>query len=173
MCLHDHGDGKAALWNPSTRKFKILPPSKARHPPFPGYSSFKCVGFKYDSKTDDYKVNQFITLVYLDNEFVYPPEFSSQVDLVGPEKSYELWVMNGAWTKQFSVESISGVQNLLGSRKNGELFFRGSSHELLLFEPSTRELKKLGINAYQDATCFVAYVESLVPINEDQSMMNI
>ncbi|KAK9031324.1 hypothetical protein V6N11_032708 [Hibiscus sabdariffa] len=73
-----------------------------------------------------------------------------------------------------SIESISGVQNLLGFWKNGELFFRGSSHELLLFEPSTRDLKKLGINANQEMRCgFVAYVESLVPINEDQSMMNI
>ncbi|GMI93367.1 hypothetical protein like AT3G06240 [Hibiscus trionum] len=255
LCLYDHGDGKAALWNPSTGEFKILPRSSSRRPPFPGYTSFKCVGFGYDSKTDDYKVIHFITLVYIDNEFMYPHEFRSRVELyslrsdswkeissvpkacpfsnylcsicidgicyweamteyhrdnlilsfdmvsetfstlhfpdfggsleqynvqllefngslgviVHPrletEKSFDLWVMNGAWTKQFSIESISGVKKLLGFWKNGELFYRGSSDELLLFEPSTQELKKLGINAYPDATCLVAYVESLVPIN--------
>ncbi|KAK8664808.1 hypothetical protein V6N13_084581 [Hibiscus sabdariffa] len=103
MCLYDHGDGKAALWNPSTRKFKILPRSSAQCPPFPGYTSFKCVGFGYDSKTDDYKVIQFVTLVYI--ECVYPPEFWSQVEL------YSL--RSDSWKEISSVPNACPFSNYL------------------------------------------------------------
>ncbi|MBA0812781.1 hypothetical protein Gohar_026719 [Gossypium harknessii] len=83
----------------------------------------------------------------------------------GTDKSFDLWVMNGSWTKQFSIESLLGVERPLGFWKNGELFLESSDHELVLFDPSTRELKNLGIHAYQETMQIIAYVESLVPIN--------
>ncbi|KAK8556461.1 hypothetical protein V6N12_002863 [Hibiscus sabdariffa] len=59
------------------------------------------------------------------------------------ETSFDLWVMNESWTKQFSIKSVPGVEKLLGFWKNGELFIESSDHELVLFDPSTRELKNL------------------------------
>ncbi|XP_039033116.1 putative F-box protein At4g38870 [Hibiscus syriacus] len=40
--------------------------------------------------------------------------------LLGTDKSFYLWVMNGSWTKQFSIESVFGVKRLLRFWKNGE-----------------------------------------------------
>ncbi|KAL4367511.1 hypothetical protein GQ457_05G034640 [Hibiscus cannabinus] len=87
---------------------------------------------------------------------VYPSE--------GTLKSFDLWVMNGFWTKQFSIESVPGVERPLGFWKNGELLLDSSDNELVLFDPSTREFKNLGIHSYKEPL-MVAYVESLVPIN--------
>ncbi|KAK8663591.1 hypothetical protein V6N13_083403 [Hibiscus sabdariffa] len=78
----------------------------------------------------------------------------------GIETSFDTWVMNESWTKQFSIESVPGVEMLLGFWKNGEFFI-----ELVLFDPSTRELKNLGIHASKWTMQITAYVESLVPIN--------
>ncbi|XVF69224.1 hypothetical protein PTKIN_Ptkin11bG0063800 [Pterospermum kingtungense] len=84
----------------------------------------------------------------------------------GTEKFFDIWVMmSGSWTKQFSVESVSGVEWPLGFCKNGELFLAGSNNELLLFDPASRELKNLGVHAPRNAFQLIAYVESLVPIN--------
>ncbi|XP_040934154.1 uncharacterized protein [Gossypium hirsutum] len=93
---------------------------------------------------------------------VYPVE--------GIDKSFDLWVINGGvWTKQFSIESIPGVVNPLGFWKNDELFLLNTNYEVVLFDPSTHELKVLGINTYLDHhreyVSLFFYVESLVPIN--------
>ncbi|KAK8664354.1 hypothetical protein V6N13_084147 [Hibiscus sabdariffa] len=88
---------------------------------------------------------------------IYPVE--------GTEKSFDLWVMNESWTKQFSIESVPGVEMLLGFWKTGELFIQSLDHQLVLFDPSTRELKNLGIYAPKWSMQITAYVESLVPIN--------
>ncbi|KAL4376371.1 hypothetical protein GQ457_02G038630 [Hibiscus cannabinus] len=85
----------------------------------------------------------------------------------GPEKSFDLWVMNGAytWTKQLCIEPIPGVETPLGFWKNGDLFLETSDHQLALFHHHTGELKTLGINTFLGSMCVVAYAESLVPIN--------
>ncbi|XP_022756008.1 F-box/kelch-repeat protein At3g06240-like isoform X1 [Durio zibethinus] len=251
LCLHDAG--KVALWNPSTREFKILPQSSVQRPSSVDSTSFGCLGFGFDSKTDDYKVVRFVTNYFKENEEEgFLPDWNHQVELYslkndswkeisvpeahpygsplfnnyingfyywqatgdsdyrilsfdmanenfatlplpkfggslaqyylqlldfngllgaivypreGTEKSFDLWVMNGSWTRQFSIESVSGVERPLGFWKNGELFLEGSNHELVLFDPATRELKNLGIHAYQNTMQLIPYVESLVPIN--------
>ena len=73
--------------------------------------------------------------------------------------------MGYAWSRKFSIESVSGVERPLGFWENGELFLEGLNHQLLLFDPANGELKNLGIHAYQETMQLVAYVESLVPIN--------
>ncbi|MBA0665423.1 hypothetical protein Goklo_005278 [Gossypium klotzschianum] len=50
---------KATIWNPSTREFKILPPSSVQRPTYLGHT-YACVyfnhgAFVFDSKADDYK----------------------------------------------------------------------------------------------------------------------
>ncbi|KAK8497430.1 hypothetical protein V6N12_016956 [Hibiscus sabdariffa] len=209
------------------KEFRILPQSSIQRPTSLDYivdTSLDCVGFCYDSQTDDYKVLRFVT-----NSFSYDYYggiyYTGQVDLyslkgnswkeisdpgvnvqpsaefdvyvdrfcywlsfdmdnerfstlplsefdVGLEqhnllplnyngllggiyypregtlKSFDLWIMSRSWTKQFNIESVSGVERLLGFWKNGELFLESSDDELVLFDPSTRELKNLGIHSY-------------------------
>ncbi|XVF79255.1 hypothetical protein PTKIN_Ptkin14bG0206500 [Pterospermum kingtungense] len=84
----------------------------------------------------------------------------------GDEKSFDLWVMNnGLWTREFSIGPISGVHMPLGFSENGELFLEGSNRELLLFDPTTRATKNLGIHDHPEVMRLIAYVESLVPLN--------
>ncbi|KAL4379331.1 hypothetical protein GQ457_02G038610 [Hibiscus cannabinus] len=85
----------------------------------------------------------------------------------GPEKSFDLWVMNGAytWTKQLCIESISGAENPLGFWKNGDLFLETSDHQLVLFDHHAGEVKGLGVKTFVGSMSVVAYAESLVPIN--------
>ncbi|KAK8654652.1 hypothetical protein V6N13_107259 [Hibiscus sabdariffa] len=216
LCLHDVDD-KVALWNPSTREFKILPQSSIQCPPSANID-FGCSGFGYDSQTDDYKVVRFAAIYFGGHDEHYngyvefdrnekvelyslrsdswkeisypevtaydPLLFNTYVngfsywralghydyailsfDMEGTEKSFDLWVVNGSWTKQFTIDSVPGVERVLGFWKNGELFLESSDHELVLFDPSTRELKNLGIHAYMGTMHISAYVENLVPIN--------
>ncbi|MBA0786308.1 hypothetical protein Gotri_027064, partial [Gossypium trilobum] len=262
-----------AIWNPSTREFKILPPSSVQCPPY--FSSiqegcltlvdvsFSHAAFGFDSKTDDYKVVRFVALTFINSEEEH--HFESQVELysfrsdswkeipspdytpthlflgnnyidgicywkteclafhdfIGPilsfdmanEKfsilsipefigpfskcyfnllvfngslgvitygsngigmSFDLWITSeGVWTKQISIKSISGAVYPLGFGKNDELFLRNTNNEVLLFDPSTQELKKLEINIYLDNFLYSisllhVYVESLVRINRIQ-----
>ncbi|TYI62871.1 hypothetical protein E1A91_D10G277800v1 [Gossypium mustelinum] len=267
FCLHSAlmDDTKVAIWNPSTREFKILPPSSVQRPTYPGLSCkhvfFDCGAFEFDFKTDDYKFIRFVTLCYVDSECGIESPEVSQVELYslkcdswkeipspnyspldyclsnncldgicywiiatgnspyekvmilsfdmanekfsvspilefvgffskininvlvfngsvgvlvypveGIDKSFDLWVMNGEeWTKQFSIESIPGVVDPLGFWKNNELFLLNTNYEVVLFDPSTQELKVLGINSYLDHhreyVSLFFYVESLVSIN--------
>ncbi|KAA3481918.1 F-box protein CPR30-like [Gossypium australe] len=92
LCLHDPLEDKAAIWNPSTREFKILPPSSIQRPPY--FSpfeetylslddvSFNNAAFGFDSKTDDYKVIRFVSLTFVNSEEEYShPHFLHQVEL--------------------------------------------------------------------------------------------
>ncbi|KAH1045518.1 hypothetical protein J1N35_036302 [Gossypium stocksii] len=268
FCLHSSCmvDTKVAIWNPSTREFKILPPSSVQRPTYPGLTcdlvSFDCGAFEFDFKTDDYKFIRFVTLCFVDSETgiesndevsqveLYSLKFDSWKEIPSPnyrpfdsylsnncldgicywkilmgnspyekvmilsfdmanekfsvspilefvgfvsktnvrvlvfngsvgvlvypvegiDKSFDLWVMNGGvWTKQFSIESIPGVVNPLGFWKTDELFLLNTNYEVVLFDPSTQELKVLGINTYLDHereyVSLFFYVESLVSIN--------
>ncbi|KAK8510450.1 hypothetical protein V6N13_100473 [Hibiscus sabdariffa] len=245
---------KIGLWNPSTRQFKIFPKSSIERPPSADSTSFECLGFGYDSLTDDYKVIRFVsnsfeyefdgmsfyshTIVQVDlyslksnswkelpdpgvgawyaftfnnyiNGFYYwpateasghvilsfdmvnerfstlpLPEFDgglaqNYLELVdfkgslgaivypreGTLKSVHVWVMSGSWTKQHSFESVPGVERPLGFWENGKVFLESSDHELVLFDPSTRELQNLGVDAYPKKMQIIVYVETLVPLN--------
>ncbi|TYH00486.1 hypothetical protein ES288_A10G280900v1 [Gossypium darwinii] len=92
LCLHDPSTDKAAIWNPSTREFKIVPPSSIQRPPYFSsfgkgyltldYVSFNNAAFGFDSKTDDYKVIRFVSLTFVNREEEYPyPHFMHQVEL--------------------------------------------------------------------------------------------
>ncbi|MBA0672007.1 hypothetical protein Goklo_007364, partial [Gossypium klotzschianum] len=170
-------DTEVAIWNPSTREFKILPPSSVQRPTYPGltcdFVHFDYGAFGFDSKTDDYKFILFVTLSFVGsecetssgNEFVgfYPQNdilevlvFNGSLGVITKtveriDMSFDLWVMNGeVWTKQFSIESIPGIVRPLGFWENGEMFLLNTNYEVVLFDPSTQELKVLGMNTYLD-----------------------
>ncbi|KAL4355101.1 hypothetical protein GQ457_06G000800 [Hibiscus cannabinus] len=231
-----------ALWNPSTRQFKILPQSSVQRPPA-DFTRFFRVGFGYDSQTYDYKVLRFVSN-RSKNEYGAYSDGTNQVDLYSlkgnsgkeissPEVSawgrarfqmllvfaaffhliwlmkgfqfyrylnfmgefveyeplllningllgaiifsrswedsmVEIWVMSGSWTKLSIIECVFGFGIPLGFWKNGELFFESTDRELVLFDPSTRELKNLGIHArcmYHGSMEIISYAESLVTFN--------
>ncbi|KAG4181440.1 hypothetical protein ERO13_A10G227233v2 [Gossypium hirsutum] len=92
LCLLDSSTDKAAIWNPSTREFKILPPSSIQRPPY--FSpfeetyltldnvSFDNAAFGFDSKNDDYKVIRFVDLTFVNSEEEHPhPHFMDPVEL--------------------------------------------------------------------------------------------
>nr|KJB74113.1 hypothetical protein B456_011G273600 [Gossypium raimondii] len=74
FCLHSPcmDDTEVAIWNPSGREFKILPPSSVQRLTYPGltcdFVHFDCGAFEFDSKTDDYKIIRFVTLSFVDSE---------------------------------------------------------------------------------------------------------
>ncbi|TYH00491.1 hypothetical protein ES288_A10G281400v1 [Gossypium darwinii] len=82
MCFLDPLKDKAAIWNPSTREFKILPPSSIQCPSY--FSPFEetyltlddvefyHAAFGFDSKTDDYKVIRFVSLTFVNSEEEHP-----------------------------------------------------------------------------------------------------
>ncbi|KAL4388866.1 hypothetical protein GQ457_09G013450 [Hibiscus cannabinus] len=49
----------------------------------------------------------------------------------GIEKSFDLWVMNESWTKQFSIESVPGVEMLLGFWKKWGIVWLGRTQAKL------------------------------------------
>ncbi|OMO67795.1 hypothetical protein CCACVL1_20309 [Corchorus capsularis] len=61
FCLRDFSrQGRDGLWNPSTREFKLIPPSTVEsHSPRVVRSNW--VGFGFDSVGDDYKVLRYVT----------------------------------------------------------------------------------------------------------------
>ncbi|PPD70859.1 hypothetical protein GOBAR_DD32269 [Gossypium barbadense] len=229
LCLQEPSTDKAALWNPSTREFKILPPSSIQRPPYLSpmeeeqryaYPHYEFQVELYSSRSDSWKeipcplytptdlilgnnyvdgicywktmteaylglillfdlANQKFSILpfpeitgsclhYYDNILMFNGSLSVIVCLLeGTGMSFDLWVTSeGVWTKQFSIESISGVLHPLGFGKNGELFLRDTNNEIVLFDLSTQELKELEINTYldhfQESISLHAYVESLM-----------
>ncbi|OMO83226.1 hypothetical protein COLO4_22628 [Corchorus olitorius] len=70
-----------ALWNASTREFKSIPPSTAKRPTNVQSPMSHCVGFGFDSITDDYKVDRFVTSHFKDIGAELHSNWVSQVEL--------------------------------------------------------------------------------------------
>ncbi|OMO83245.1 hypothetical protein COLO4_22623 [Corchorus olitorius] len=64
LCLYNAVN--VALWNPSTREFKTIPPSTIKRPAGVHSIEFQCLGFGFDSVTDDYKVVRFVSNYFED-----------------------------------------------------------------------------------------------------------
>ncbi|TYJ16416.1 hypothetical protein E1A91_A10G251900v1 [Gossypium mustelinum] len=87
FCLHSScmEDTEVAIWNPSTREFKILPPSSVQRPTYPGLTCdlvvFDCGAFEFDFKADDYKFIRFVTFLFVDSECgIESPDDVTQVE---------------------------------------------------------------------------------------------
>ncbi|XP_039005110.1 F-box/kelch-repeat protein At3g23880-like [Hibiscus syriacus] len=90
----------------------------------------------------------------------------------GSEKSFDLWVMNGCWSKQFSIESVRGVERPLWFWKNGELFLASSDHELMMFPP--HESLKIWVSMLMKDQCkLLLMLRASFHSVEDQSMRNV
>ncbi|XP_038725472.1 F-box/kelch-repeat protein At3g06240-like [Tripterygium wilfordii] len=101
----------------------------------------------------------------------------------GPERLVDKWVMiergvKESWVKQASIGPVPGVERPLGFLKNGGLFLEDLEGQLVLYDPSSQQLKNLQPRGGKDSLQVVNYVESLVPINgrhedEDEPFVRI
>ncbi|MBA0636272.1 hypothetical protein Godav_000108, partial [Gossypium davidsonii] len=122
------------LYSLKCDSWKEIPSSNYR--PFDLY--FKFVGF--------YPQNDILEVLVFNGSLGVITKTVERIDM-----SFDLWVMNGeVWTKQFSIESIPGIVRPLGFWENGEMFLLNTNYEVVLFDPSTQELKVLGMNTYLD-----------------------
>ncbi|PIN17447.1 hypothetical protein CDL12_09888 [Handroanthus impetiginosus] len=100
VCLYGFPDN-IALWNPSIRDFKILPPSLVLRPPNSRIRGGD-LGFGFDSITQDFKVLQILFCVSIDCYLIYQVEMYSsktnswrKYENIVPAKImyYNLWSM--------------------------------------------------------------------------------
>ncbi|XP_059670657.1 putative F-box protein At1g32420 [Cornus florida] len=79
------------------------------------------------------------------------------------EKHFDIWVMEeyGCWTKQLTIGPLLDVEWPLGFWKNGELFLKTGTEDLVLYDQNTREIKNL---QHHECDIFM-YKESLVSVS--------
>lgn len=86
------------------------------------------------------------------------------------DKFFDIWVTkelggNGdSWIKLSSIGPLSQVERPLGFW-NGEFMLESSSSELILYDPSSQEIKNLGIQGKRERVEVLVYKESLFSIN--------
>ncbi|GFP81182.1 F-box/kelch-repeat protein at3g06240 [Phtheirospermum japonicum] len=84
---------------------------------------------------------------------------------VAGRKRFDLWVWkNGSWSKVDSF-ALEDVRLPLGLWGRDQCFLEGTNYQLLLFDLTTRVLKPLDIEDYEDTMRLVPFVESTVSIN--------
>ncbi|KAL9461733.1 hypothetical protein AB3S75_004681 [Citrus x aurantiifolia] len=85
------------------------------------------------------------------------------------DSCFEIWTMNdNNWTKKLTLEPLVGTSKPLGFWKNGGFLVETNSDQIILYDPSTEEMKNFGLNSH----CFQVrnYTETLVPIKGDDSL---
>ncbi|CAA0826721.1 Unknown protein [Striga hermonthica] len=141
-----------ALWNPTTREFKILPPAPSSFDKrcmkmFHGY-----FGFGFDSANKDYK----------DTWSLVPGSVSSLND--EKMRTLEIWVWDGSWSlvSNLTVPLFVGLESLVGT---DELIFLDSIRRPMCFDCVTSRLKKIpGLPTSLGAHIF-PFVESYAPLD--------
>nr|WRK57750.1 SLF5 protein [Citrus maxima] len=84
------------------------------------------------------------------------------------ESCFEIWTMkDNKWTKKLTFGPLAGTSKPLGFWKNGNIFVETNYDQIILYDPSTEEMKTFGLNSH----CFQVrnYTETLIPIKGDDS----
>ncbi|GMI79522.1 hypothetical protein like AT3G06240 [Hibiscus trionum] len=123
LCLYTRGEnGQTALWNPSTREFKTLPPSLFQ-PTSPNNNGIECVGFGFDSNIGDYKVIQFVNLA--DPVFAIPDEMGRLPEL---EMKVELYSLKtDSWKEIPCPNARPSCSNSCNNYVNGVCYWGAGS----------------------------------------------
>lgn len=87
-------------------------------------------------------------------------------------KCFHLWEMKeSCWVKRFTVGPFIEAYNPLGLWKNGEIFLESIAGELLLYDPSTQEMRDLGLRGlWFYVHCFQ---ESLLSIKREGKLLEV
>lgn len=84
------------------------------------------------------------------------------------QNSFDIWVMNkGLWTKQSTIDIGLKVYYPIGFFKNGMCFVQQECWGLLFFDPSTKEVRNLGLDDYFLDIDTFGYKESLIALHGD------
>ncbi|GAB4857340.1 hypothetical protein Ancab_015248 [Ancistrocladus abbreviatus] len=83
---------------------------------------------------------------------------------------FEVWLLDQSgvegnrvsWTKKFSVDSIMGVERVIGCWKHGEIIAEDANGGLVLFDPSPKSIKDIPTTGSWGFLEVYGYTESLV-----------
>ncbi|KAL9464645.1 hypothetical protein AB3S75_002282 [Citrus x aurantiifolia] len=85
------------------------------------------------------------------------------------EICFEIWTMKDKnWMKKLTVRPFLGISKPLGFWKSGGFFVETLSDQMILYDPSTEEMKTFGLNSHFFKV--YNYTESLIPIKGDDSL---
>lgn len=84
---------------------------------------------------------------------------------------FDMWMMKDRyWTKHFSTRSIVAVDRPIGFWKNGAFFIRSSTGQLLLYDPSTGEMRDLELRSCEFFTYI--YKESIITLKAKDNLFD-
>lgn len=91
--------------------------------------------------------------------------------LGGMSKSFDVWILGEygvreSWTKQLSIEPVSGVIAPLGFWRYGELLLKDAHGKLVSYDPITRDMKDLQARGVDYLLQVLPCKESLVCVKE-------
>lgn len=81
--------------------------------------------------------------------------------------SWCVWMMKEygvmkSWTKLYNIDSVGGIEFVIGFRKNGEVLLASQRNELVTYNPETMLSKGMGISGEASSFYINKYTESLV-----------
>ncbi|XP_059670670.1 F-box protein At5g62510-like [Cornus florida] len=97
----------------------------------------------------------------------------------GDETFFDIWVMKdeGFWTKELTIGPFLDFDRALGFWKNGEIFLRTKTSDLVLYNCNTQEIKVFQLRGYCYGFPMISiYKENLVSIkraNEHEEQNNV
>jgi F-box interacting protein len=86
------------------------------------------------------------------------------------EVCFDIWLLlevgvNNSWTRLFTIGPITGIFRPLGSWKNDSMFLEKCYRELVLYDPSTKEVTDLEVGDGQRVSWqIITYTETLVSV---------
>ncbi|KAE7995677.1 hypothetical protein FH972_000448 [Carpinus fangiana] len=86
------------------------------------------------------------------------------------EVCFDIWLMHevgvrDSWTKLFTIGPFTEIERPLGVWKNDTIFLEKSERQLVLYEPSTKEMTNLQIGHEATYTLqLITYMETLVSV---------
>ncbi|WOG94803.1 hypothetical protein DCAR_0314100 [Daucus carota subsp. sativus] len=138
VCLNDYSKSNIYIWNPSTRQGKELPRPKIQD----NYTLLICIGFYFDSVSDDYKILRLV--------FAYPHKTARQsrsslrVEIYSTKSDSwsEIQVEDADISYVYYGRNIGGVTS--GPVIKGVLYTTGNK-ELISFRLNKRVLKRVSL----------------------------
>lgn len=109
-----------------------------------------------------------------DMSFAAPGEFLSVIH----HTHYQccIWVMKEfgvveSWVKQFNIVLDGGLTKAFGFRENGEVIMATSEGDLVLYNPTTKEITNSGIRGTPNSFYLSTSIESLVLLNKESGVL--
>jgi len=92
------------------------------------------------------------------------------------EVCFDIWLLlevgvNDSWTRLFTIGPITGITRPLGSWKNDSIFFEKYYRQLVLYDPSTKEITDLKVgDGHIVSWQIITYTETLVSVKRGREV---